>query len=260
MSGSRASSGAKLGAKHKSMTALKAFEFLGQSLFAAGVVGSLGYLLGFQIGTPAFARGFPRSFYVGLVLSTGYVLVGESRWRKPEAADTTATTEDRGTLRLVLGVIVANTYGGPVLAALTYPFGSLAPAATAAGVPDQLAVVALSAVALSGFALRWYAMSTLGSAFTRTLRVLDGHRVRASGPYAFCRHPGYMANILVWVSTSAMICQSWLALGLVLLGAAFAYSKRIAAEEAMLLSSDDTSESYARYCSQVRSRLVPFVF
>lgn len=44
---------------------------------------------------------------------------------------------------------------------------------------------------LAGTVVRWWAMTVLGAAFSRTLTVQDGQRVITAGPFGVVRHPGY---------------------------------------------------------------------
>ncbi|MGD0247994.1 MAG: isoprenylcysteine carboxylmethyltransferase family protein, partial [Candidatus Limnocylindrales bacterium] len=59
-----------------------------------------------------------------------------------------------------------------------------------------LTVVLGSTLVMLGIALRQWAGRTLGSFFTKSLRIRGGHRVITSGPYRFIRHPGYSAMLV----------------------------------------------------------------
>src|SRR5206468_2273255 len=55
------------------------------------------------------------------------------------------------------------------------------------------------AVMVFGLLLRAWAMSTLGSYYTRTLRTVDHQHVIDRGPYRLVRHPGYSGSLMIWV-------------------------------------------------------------
>lgn len=139
--------------------------------------------------------------------------------------------------------------GVSLAARLTLEWGRFTPR------PAVLAFLALGM--LAGVALRYWAMLTLGEYFTRTLTVLPDHAVVHTGPYRFVRHPGYLAQLIVLTTGSALLslntCVSIL-VGSVLLAA---YAHRIRAEEKMLAS--HLGPEYEDYRSRTW-RLVPGVY
>jgi protein-S-isoprenylcysteine O-methyltransferase Ste14 len=77
-----------------------------------------------------------------------------------------------------------------------------------------------------------------------------------NGPYRWVRHPGYAADLLLWLrfglaSQHAIVASSIVAVML------DAYSHRIAAEEAMLI--DYLGAAYRDYMDQT-SRILPGVY
>lgn len=105
--------------------------------------------------------------------------------------------------------------------------------------------------------LRIRSMRELGEYFTRTLVVSGGQRLVESGPYRWLRHPGYLAQLAVFISLSALFARSWIAPAavLALMGPGYAY--RIRVEERMLVS--ELGAIYETY--QARTwRLVPGLF
>ncbi len=111
-------------------------------------------------------------------------------------------------------------------------------------------------LALSGVALRYWAVATLGSFFTTAVEVQADHHVVAAGPYALLRHPSYSGALLTVVGMS-------LALGSVL-GCAAAVclalaglAQRIRVEEQALASR--LGAPWAAY-AQAHKRLIPLVW
>lgn len=82
-----------------------------------------------------------------------------------------------------------------------------------------------------------------------------GHRVIAAGPYAFVRHPGYIAVCLLFPASSLALGSWWslipavVAVGVIL--------RRTALEDRFLHTH---LEGYAAYAQRVRYRLVPGVW
>ena len=89
---------------------------------------------------------------------------------------------------------------------------------------------------LAGVALRYWSMWVLGEFFTRTLAVFADQAVVSTGPYRWVRHPGYLAQIVVVVSGSALISLSLPLVAAVALLLLAALAHRIRAEERMLIS------------------------
>src|SRR5579863_5485472 len=81
-------------------------------------------------------------------------------------------------------------------------------------VPGWLQAVALVVVA-GGYALCFWAMA-VNRFFSSVVRIQDdrGHYVVTRGPYAFIRHPGYAAGILILLA-SGVALGSWLAAALI---------------------------------------------
>ena len=107
-----------------------------------------------------------------------------------------------------------------------------------------------------GLIVRYFAFTTLGRFFTRTLRKTDGHMLVTTGIYHYIRHPGYLSDILIFAGASLamgnlipIVCTSVLFL--------IAYSYRIHVEEKMLI--ELFGEEYITY-KKVSKRLIPYVF
>ncbi len=90
-------------------------------------------------------------------------------------------------------------------------------------------------LAVCGLFVRTWANHTLGTSYTRTLRVAQGQHIVQEGPYRFIRHPGYLGMILMWIGAAAAT-GNWIVTLVVFIVIAAAYHNRIYNEEAMLLS------------------------
>jgi protein-S-isoprenylcysteine O-methyltransferase len=109
---------------------------------------------------------------------------------------------------------------------------------------------------LGAVVFRIWAARTLGRYYTRTLKVRPNQPVVRTGPYRVVRHPGYLADLVLWFGfgqalgsrllTAAVSAVMWLV-----------YSRRIDAEEALLL--DRLGDAYADY-RQSTWRLLPPIY
>ena len=108
-------------------------------------------------------------------------------------------------------------------------------------------LVALLAIALMLWVLRVFPSVSTGH------YVLPEHRVVTDGPYAWVRHPLYLAAFLVWFAV-ALGFGSATALALTLLYVIPGYWIYLRSEEAMLI--EHLGEAYTRYREQVGA-LVP---
>jgi len=112
------------------------------------------------------------------------------------------------------------------------------------------------AVMVCGLALRLWSQAVLGRYYTTTLRDGEGQPILASGPYRLLRHPGYAGLLLAWVG-AGLATANWAVASAVALLMVVAYSYRIAAEEAMLVSA--FGGRYEEYMARTW-RLIPYVY
>jgi protein-S-isoprenylcysteine O-methyltransferase len=166
------------------------------------------------------------------------------RRRNDAAASWQGDDADRSSTRLILIAYIVVVAINVVLAMT--PIGRIPPAWRWLGIGMMIA----------GLALRAWAMTTLGTYYTRTLRTVGAQTVIDTGPYSVVRHPGYSASLLVWIGYASAL-GSWIAtlLSIGVLGAVYVW--RIDAEEALLRTS--FGEQYATY-EQRTKRLVPFIY
>jgi protein-S-isoprenylcysteine O-methyltransferase Ste14 len=141
-------------------------------------------------------------------------------------------------------------------------FAGVALAFAAAGVHDRLpaprwlpAVVGI-AVMWAGFALRAWAVRTLGRFFRVEVTVDSDQTVVDTGPYARVRHPSY-TGLLVFYLGLAICLDSYLSVLAAVLLPLGAVVNRIGHEERALRR--DLGEAYEAYSTRTR-RLVPGVW
>jgi protein-S-isoprenylcysteine O-methyltransferase Ste14 len=120
-------------------------------------------------------------------------------------------------------------------------------------VPPWLQALGLLLIA-AGYALVFWAMIE-NRFFSSVVRIQSdrGQHVVSSGPYAFVRHPGYSAGILI-VLASGIALGSWLAAAFLVAVVLPFLLYRVINEDRVLQSQLD---GYAEYALRVRWKLVP---
>jgi len=111
-------------------------------------------------------------------------------------------------------------------------------------------------IVLAGFALRRWAIHTLGRFFTVDVATFADQRVVDAPPYRRIRHPAYSGSILSILGTALMLGHP---LGFVLVALAIlvTFTYRIRLEERALVAA--LGAPYAAYMRRTK-RLVPFVW
>jgi protein-S-isoprenylcysteine O-methyltransferase Ste14 len=123
-------------------------------------------------------------------------------------------------------------------------------------VPPWLQALGLVLIA-AGYALVFWAMLK-NRFFSSVVRIQSdrGQHVVTSGPYAFVRHPGYSAGILI-VLASGIALGSWLAAAFLVAVVLPFLFYRVTNEDRVLQSQLD---GYAEYALRVRWKLVPGIW
>ncbi len=111
-----------------------------------------------------------------------------------------------------------------------------------------------------GAALMWLCYWGFGWAmcenrhFESTVRIQEDlqHTVIDTGPYAYVRHPGYVAGLLIGPATALLLCSWWALVVAALTGVGLVW--RTAREDATL---HEELEGYVDYAQRVRFRLLP---
>jgi protein-S-isoprenylcysteine O-methyltransferase Ste14 len=123
-------------------------------------------------------------------------------------------------------------------------------------VPGWLQGICLFTVG-SGYALALWAMR-VNRFFSSVIRIQTdrGQHVVTTGPYAFVRHPGYTAGILI-MAASGPALGSWLAAALVvILSLPFLLYRAIMEDRTLQVE----LAGYSDYATRVRWRLVPGIW
>jgi protein-S-isoprenylcysteine O-methyltransferase Ste14 len=120
------------------------------------------------------------------------------------------------------------------------------------GVPSWIQALGLIALA-AGYVLCFWAMA-VNRFFSSVVRIQSdrGQYVVASGPYAYVRHPGYLAGIVIMLA-SGLALGSWLAALLVIVSSLPFLLYRASTEDRVLQTE---LPGYADYARRVRWRLV----
>ena len=120
---------------------------------------------------------------------------------------------------------------------------------------DVLRVVGI-ALMLTGILIRWAAIFTLGQYFTRTVTILEGHRIVRGGLYKHLRHPSF-AGYLLGNLGLGLALSNWLSIVIIFAPILAASLYRIRVEEQALLES--FGDEYLEY-AQGTKRLIPKVY
>lgn len=107
-----------------------------------------------------------------------------------------------------------------------------------------------------GFALRAWAVTTLGAAFRTTVEVDPSQPVVTRGPYRWVRHPSYTGLLLI-TAGFGIAFASWLFLALCAVLPLLALLRRIKVEESEMARV--LGEPYRAYSARTR-RLIPWIW
>jgi protein-S-isoprenylcysteine O-methyltransferase Ste14 len=120
---------------------------------------------------------------------------------------------------------------------------------------NVLGVVGI-ALMLTGILIRWTAIYTLGPYFTRTVNILEGHRIVRNGLYKYLRHPSYAGCLLGDVGLGIAL-SNWLSIVIIFVPNLAASLYRVSVEERALLES--FGHEYFEYAKATK-RLLPKVY
>jgi protein-S-isoprenylcysteine O-methyltransferase Ste14 len=163
------------------------------------------------------------------------------------AKGTSATVRDRGSFVFLWIAIASGITAGNFIR-----FGGVG----SIGAPPALLLSAALALLVSGLALRWTAILTLGRFFTTNVAVQRGHSVVRSGAYHYVRHPSYSGLLLAFLGFG-LAFDNWLSLLAILIPVTAALLYRIRVEERALV--ELLGYEYAGYCEATK-RLVPGIY
>ena len=93
-------------------------------------------------------------------------------------------------------------------------------------------------------AIRIIAVLTLREHYTKTLQIIETHKIISNGIYSIIRHPGYL-GVMTFLIGCGLLPGNLISITLIILIVPSFYSKRIKVEEQMLL--DNFKEDYEKY-------------
>jgi protein-S-isoprenylcysteine O-methyltransferase Ste14 len=111
------------------------------------------------------------------------------------------------------------------------------------------------ALLLLGTALRVQARRTLGKYFSPVVRILPDHRLITYGIYQHIRHPGYLGELLLYLSIPLLLHSLYGFLVMILLMPLILY--RIRVEEQVL--DKRFGDKYSDYMKKTK-RIVPYIY
>ena len=111
-------------------------------------------------------------------------------------------------------------------------------------------------ILITGVAVRWIAILSLGKAFSSNVAIRSAQRVYQGGLYRWMRHPSYTGMLLVFLAVGVQY-RNWISLFAVMLPTTAALLYRIHVEEIAL--NEAFGAEYAEYSRQTK-RLIPGIY
>lgn len=108
--------------------------------------------------------------------------------------------------------------------------------------------------------LRRWAMLTLGSRFTMALATVKDHQICREGPFRFIRHPGYISNGMMMTAYAFIVTGQPKMVVASALAFLFTWTIRVHHEEKMLKNDPVIGADYQKYCKEVTSKFIPFIY
>lgn len=190
--------------------------------------------------------------------AAGLFLVACLIWNVPEmigairqtakASRKEALVQDHGSMGILIGLLWFGI-------ALNFLLGWLFPAAALSWHRTVLFLIGVTLMLL-GVALRWYAIWTLGSYFTRDVAVSADQKVVQIGPYHSIRHPAYSGTFLTMLGVG-LAMTNWASLVALLLCVFSGHLYRVSVEEKALVQT--IGQPYIEYMQHTK-RFIPWVF
>ncbi len=185
------------------------------------------------------AWAYVGGLFVPMMLMLGYF------WRRdPELLERRMKMKESAPeQRVAIAISMASILGALVVAGLDRRFGW-------SQVPLAVGLPALALVLLGYGSFFWVLREN--SYASRVIEVTEDQRVISTGPYAWVRHPMYVAGLVMYMATPVALGSWWGLIPAVLLVPAMIL--RIVDEEAQLR---EQLVGYPEYCEKVRYRLLP---
>lgn len=153
---------------------------------------------------------------------------------------------DKGSIRIIwitiglavsLGVVLSRFFIMPISRHMTVPYVGLF-------------------LILTGMAIRFYAIWTLGRFFTVDVTIRDQHIIIKKGLYRTIRHPSYLGSLVSFVGFGLSL-NNWMSLGIIVISVSLAMLHRMKVEEEALI--DQFGSDYLEY-KRGTYRLLPFIY
>ncbi len=184
----------------------------------------------------------PGPRHLGLAYLVSELILTATRRSRGDGA-----RQDRSTLRVLWLVIMVSVAAG-VFVATHFRAGAL---------PNRdLWRLAGLVLFVSGIAVRWWAIVTLGRFFTVDVQIAKDHELVERGPFRIVRHPSHSGVLLAFVGF-ALSLANWIALLVIALPIFAAFVRRMNVEEEALTGS--LGASYLAYMQRTK-RLLPGVY
>jgi protein-S-isoprenylcysteine O-methyltransferase Ste14 len=116
-------------------------------------------------------------------------------------------------------------------------------------------LIAISLLVI-GLLIRWWAILTLGRAFSVNVALREGQRVMKKGLFSVVRHPSYLGMMIIFIATGLWE-RNYISMAIILVPISIALAYRIHVEEIALR--EGFGEEYIEY-SRKTKRLIPFIY
>lgn len=135
-------------------------------------------------------------------LMLGWICLAFAMWARPRGPVTAVARRDRGSQ---LSIFV-QAIGMGLVWSIRRPPASPIPGIGILGSPALFTIVAVLAVGSGALAIA--AIRTLGSQWSLTAQIREGHTLIMTGPYAYVRHPIYSALLGLLLATG-LVFSPW---------------------------------------------------
>jgi protein-S-isoprenylcysteine O-methyltransferase Ste14 len=167
--------------------------------------------------------------------------------QRARAARTDAAIQDRGSMNVLIGLQWSGL-------ALSFALAWWWQGAAIPWLRTPLFLAGIGAMLL-GVALRWYAIWTLGSYFTRDVAVSADQAVVQHGVYRFIRHPAYSGTFLTMFGVGLAL-TNWASVLVLLICVVLGHLYRVRIEEQALIQT--IGQPYVAYMRRTK-RFIPWI-
>lgn len=195
---------------------------------------------------------FTKSYVTGSasVILILYWLVCECVMRQKSAKNVDTKNDKDDSAQLAIYLFIINLT--PVIICLFTDF---------AQPPKHFTLSSLVCIFLmiDAVVLRVSAMGKLKEQFTRTIRIEKGKdKLITDGVYAIVRHPGYAANLIMFVNYYYLATGSFICIAFFLVLFYLNWNRRMNNEEQMMIQ--HYGDEYKKYMTVTKYRVLPYVY